>query len=409
MHAGSEMVGQVFGKYRIESHLGAGAMGAVYAATHEVTGKQVALKFVHGGEPIARERLLREAQAAARLRHPNLLDVYDIEESGGRLYLIMERLRGRALDAVLADGNKTPGHAVELLMPAMRGVHAGHLAGVVHRDLKPSNIFVSEHASGITVKVLDFGISKLLFEAERSLTQQGKAMGTPAYAAPEQIEAKPLDGRADQYALACVLYELVEGRPPYHGCGGMEELLGAKLAGKPAFEREHPPAFVDALLRALAGDPKRRFSTVADFGRALEGVGRVGFEVSSGEMAGMPKVVTTPGRPGRPLIVAGALLAAAAIAGAVALSSGESRDPVVTPLTPNSVEAVVPPRVEPEPPPPRLERPVEEVEVGELEVPEVEAEVVQDAPRVRATRRRTRRRRGNDVKLRSGSLGLGDL
>lgn len=243
-------------------------MGAVYAAVHTVTGREVALKVVHRCSDKTRARLVREARAASAVGHPNLVDVYDVDEHDGQPFLVMERLHGVPLSARIDGAAMEASDAVRLLEPALHAIDAGHVAGVVHRDLKPDNLFVCRDD---TVKVLDFGISKLLFDAGAPLTAEGMIVGTPIYMAPEQLAGRPVDGRADQYALALVLYQMVEGRAPHpeQELVGLPELLAAKIASPPRFQRQHPRAFTRAIRRALRPRPEERFDTVAAFAEAL--------------------------------------------------------------------------------------------------------------------------------------------
>lgn len=266
----------VAGKYRIEGLLGRGAMGVVYAASHVVTGAPVALKWLssEGRDTESRARLYREARAAGRVVHPNVVKVHDVGQHEDAVFLVMERLVGRSLgDAMEAREPLAPADAVRLLMPAFRAVAAAHAAGVIHRDLKPDNLFLAEDGAGhTTLKVLDFGISKLEGgPPELALTQTGVVLGTPLYMAPEQLRGvKDLDGRCDQYALACILYELVEGIAPHEG-DNYAELAASKLKSAPRpFGARVPPPFARAVLKALATSPKDRFEDLASFAGALE-------------------------------------------------------------------------------------------------------------------------------------------
>jgi serine/threonine-protein kinase len=266
----------VASKYRIEGLLGRGAMGVVYAASHVVTGAPVALKwlFATGQDSEQRARLFREARAAGRVVHPNVVKVHDVGQHDDAVFLVMERLVGRSLgDAMEAREPLAPADAVRLLMPAFRAVAAAHAAGVVHRDLKPDNLFLAEDGAGhTTLKVLDFGISKLEGgPPELALTQTGVVLGTPLYMAPEQLRGlKDLDGRCDQYALACILYELVEGVGPHEG-DTYAELAASKLKSAPRrFGARVPPPFAAAVMRALSTSPKDRFPDLASFAAALE-------------------------------------------------------------------------------------------------------------------------------------------
>jgi tRNA A-37 threonylcarbamoyl transferase component Bud32 len=209
------------GTYRVMRKLGEGGMGAVFEAEHALTGKRVALKWMHpevGAAPELAARFLREAQAAARVRHPNVVDVYDFGQDGDAAYLVMECLEGETLGAALARGGLSPGEVIALLLPAMRATSAAHKQGVVHRDIKPDNIFLSRHEQSVEPKLLDFGISRLDARdgAAQGLTRTGTTMGTPRYMSYEQLAGeKDIDGRADVYAFGVILYEVLTGKPPF--------------------------------------------------------------------------------------------------------------------------------------------------------------------------------------------------
>jgi eukaryotic-like serine/threonine-protein kinase len=217
-------VGDVLGgKYRVERLIARGGMGAVFVAVHEVTGGRVALKWLladdHDVE--ASHRLIREARAAARVRHPNVVAVYDIGEHAGSLFLVMELLDGETLAALLKrKGRLDVQETLEILLPTLRAVHAAHRSHVIHRDLKPSNVFLcaDEAGHGRVPRVLDFGISKLVAtpeDPEYSLTQTGAVIGTPYYMAPEQLAGRDIDHRIDIYALGVMLYQALGGRLPF--------------------------------------------------------------------------------------------------------------------------------------------------------------------------------------------------
>jgi serine/threonine-protein kinase len=214
----------VGGKYRVERAIGAGGMGAVYKATHTRTGKAVALKWLRpklAAEPRAAQRFIREARASARVRHPNVVDIYDVEEHGGQAFLVLELLEGETLRDVLRRKTLGIGESLALLVPAMRGVAAAHAQGVVHRDIKPDNLFITRDLgdpSRVIPKVLDFGISKLAADtplAEGTLTATGAMLGTPHYMSLEQLQGAEADARSDIYAFGVVLYECFTGKRPF--------------------------------------------------------------------------------------------------------------------------------------------------------------------------------------------------
>jgi len=247
-------------------------MGVVYAATHVLTKKPVALKWLARADPVARERLVREAQSAGRLDHPNVIDVYDVGEHGDATFLVMERLNGTPMSAALRGTPMTPHDAIRLVMPAIRGLAAAHALGVIHRDVKPENLFLCESRDGsaMTVKVVDFGISKSLVGDELGLTAEGVVIGTPIYMAPEQLSGGDLDGRADQYAIACVLYEMLEGVPPFEA-SSFEVLAAEKLAGDPRpFAQPLPRRLRKTILKAMSRRKRDRFESMEALGTALE-------------------------------------------------------------------------------------------------------------------------------------------
>ena len=270
---------EIAGKYRVESVLGQGGMGAVYAARNMLTGKRVAIKWLlpEHAASVTRDRLLREAQIASSIDHPNVVDIYDVGEHQGGLFLVMEYLRGRPLSEVLAErGRLDPDELIALLVPAMRGVHAAHLAGVIHRDLKPENIILSESDGQIVPKVLDFGVSKTVGASAvpaSSLTRTGALVGTPHYMALEQVDgSNAIDTRTDVYAFGVLLYRALTGHFPFDGSTLGEVILkiGTKEAVPLRMLRPELPAGLDAVvLRALARDRHKRFKDLEEFAREL--------------------------------------------------------------------------------------------------------------------------------------------
>jgi serine/threonine-protein kinase len=271
----------IAGKYRVDGFIARGGMGAVLSATHQVTGRRLALKWLlcdpaHDAE--ASHRLVREARAAARVRHPNVVDVYDIGEHEGALFLVMELLQGDTLSALLhARGKLDVQTTLELLLPTMHGVEAAHRGRVLHRDLKPSNIFLcrTDDSPEVTPRVLDFGISKIVTEAgdgERSLTRTGAALGTPQYMASEQLVSEDVDERADVYALGVIAYQCLSGRLPFQDTNYNALVLKIATATPPALGQlvpGLPPRLGAVVMRAMARDPGARFGNVAELIVAL--------------------------------------------------------------------------------------------------------------------------------------------
>ena len=273
---------EIADKYRIEQLIGVGGMGAVFSARHLLTGKRIALKWMLpelAKDLDAVHRFLREAHAAGRISHPNVVDVYDVGRHGESYFLVMEFLQGEPLTSALARRDLTPPEVLSLLLPAMRGVGAAHRRGVVHRDLKPDNIFLAYEEDGVRrdAKVLDFGISKLSSDDQQvnlRLTKTGAVVGTPYYMAPEQIRgSQQLDQRADVYAFGVILYEALTGRVPFEA-----DTYGALVlevaTGTPKTPLELVPALPPELslivLRAMARDMNDRYASMENLVAALE-------------------------------------------------------------------------------------------------------------------------------------------
>jgi serine/threonine protein kinase len=303
--------GQVIGgKYRIEEELGTGGMGAVFRATHMISDKPVALKWMlrPTSDERALQRFTREARAAGRIDHPNVVDVYDIGHDGDASYLVMELLHGESLRKRLANELLAPSEVVDLLLPAMRGVAAAHREGVIHRDLKPDNIFLCRGRDGEPrpAKVLDFGISTITspdLTNQTALTTEGTLLGTPSYMAPEQLEgATTADVRTDIYAFGVILYEALTGRVPFKS----DSYLGLALAiakGQPPKPRELraqiPVELERVVLHAMHKDPNKRPQTIDAFIQALLPLASSPNAISdSGEHASVERVrVSLPSAP----------------------------------------------------------------------------------------------------------------
>jgi serine/threonine-protein kinase len=271
----------VAGKYVVDSLMARGGMGAVYAATHRVTGKRLAIKWMLpqlDSVAGATERFVREAQATARINHPNVVDIYDVGQQGRSIYLVMELLHGETLRARMRHGPMLPAECIALLMPALRGVAAAHSHGVIHRDLKPDNIFLCEGPDGEPrdAKVLDFGISKFEADSARdaALTQSGTVLGTPYYMAPEQIRGlRDLDLRVDVYAFGVILYELLCGRRPFDADsynGLILQIATEQPVPLSLVQPSVPEALSQIVQQAMAREPDARFASVAQLAQALE-------------------------------------------------------------------------------------------------------------------------------------------
>jgi eukaryotic-like serine/threonine-protein kinase len=266
-----------FGGYQILRLLGKGGMGAVYEAEHTASGRRVALKVLGQtlDTPEMRARFVREGQLAAAVRHANVVAVLGAEEIEGTPVISMELLHdGTLKDRVKKRGPLPPAEAVDAVLQIIDGLEAAHATGVLHRDVKPANCFTS--ADG-TVKVGDFGLSiSTMVKAENTLTQSGAVLGTPAFAAPEQLRGKDIDARADIYAVGATLYYLLTGKPA-HDADTLVALIAAVLGDKPIDVRtqrpEVPRPLAAVVMRCLEKDPGNRFPDYAELRSALQPYG----------------------------------------------------------------------------------------------------------------------------------------
>ncbi len=257
--AGVDFTGRIIDhRYRVIERIGEGGMGKVYLGEHADIGKEVAIKILHPAyshEQDLVERFRREARAASRIGHPNIIDVTDYGSTEeGCAYFVMEYLDGIDLADVLSHERRLEGtRACQIAVQICRALAAAHAAGVVHRDLKPENIFlVSRDGKADFVKVLDFGIAR---SAGRSrLTNPGVAMGTPEYMAPEQARGGPVDKRSDIYSVGALLYEMVTGSPP--------QLRDGELVAPRALRKEVPVEIDRTIMQALEPDLERRYQTM---------------------------------------------------------------------------------------------------------------------------------------------------
>ena len=276
----------VAGKYVVERVIGSGGMGIVVAAKHMQLGERVALKFllmsgdVSSSDQTFVARFVREAQLAVRIKSQHVARVLDVGTlEDGSPYMAMELLEGVDLDRLLrTEGPPPMDVAADYLLQACEAVAEAHSLGIVHRDLKPANLFLSRRPDGSPlVKVLDFGISKMLKEfrgqAERSLTRADDVLGSPQYMAPEQVRnPSGVDARCDIFSLGSILYKLLTGRPAFDG-GNPATVLAMVLSEPPTPLREHrpdiPPALEALVLGCLEKDPAARVQSVEDLARGL--------------------------------------------------------------------------------------------------------------------------------------------
>jgi serine/threonine-protein kinase len=276
-------VGSVLdGKFRIDGVLGQGGMAVVLAATHLQLEQRVAIKLLLpecAEDPEAVARFLLEGRAASKIRSEHVVRVLDVGVDDIRPYLVMEYLDGTDLDALIArDGPLPSVLAVDYLLQACEAIAEAHVSGIIHRDLKPANLFLTHHADGTAcVKVLDFGISKILRSRNSALpaheTSPLLLMGSPHYMSPEQMKsARNVDQRSDLWSLGAILHELVAGKPPFDGVT-ITALCAAIMTEEPpplASPRGDLPHDLGAVvLRCLAKEPADRFANVAELAAAL--------------------------------------------------------------------------------------------------------------------------------------------
>jgi eukaryotic-like serine/threonine-protein kinase len=263
------------GPYLLEDRLGEGGMGEVFRARHRVLRRVVALKLIRPDRLVGGlRRFLREAQAAARMDHPNVVHAYDAGAEGRHYYLAMEYVEGTDLRRLVQrDGPLGPARAADYARQAALGLQHALGRGVVHRDLKPSNLLL---ARGGVVKVLDLGLARLDVpegDGAEPLTAAGQVLGSADYVAPEQVlDARCADTRADLYALGCTLYFLLSGSVPFPGGSAVSKLL-RHLHEVPEPLAGVPPALAGVVRRLMAKDPAERYRTPAELADALAAPG----------------------------------------------------------------------------------------------------------------------------------------
>ncbi len=264
------------GKYRVDEHLGAGGMGRVVRASHLYLQQSVAIKVLlpqMTESPSTVARFLREAQAAVRLKSEHTARVIDVGTlPDGRPYMIMEYLEGNDLNQILRHhGPQPPPIVCDLMLQVCEGLAEAHAIGIVHRDIKPSNFFITRRPDGsMLLKILDFGISKAPINYDDNLTQTHSVIGTPSYMAPEQMKSgRDADARSDIWSMGVVMYQLLQGRPPFAADSYAE--LAIKVAQEPPtpLHVPLPPGFGSAILRCLEKYPNQRHQNVGELARML--------------------------------------------------------------------------------------------------------------------------------------------
>jgi eukaryotic-like serine/threonine-protein kinase len=272
------MVGRILNsRYELQQLIGTGGMADVYRARDNLLGRAVAVKVLHpqyAKDPVFIERFRHEAQAAANLNQPNIVNVFDWGIEDSTYYIVMEYVEGRDLKAIIvAGGPLLPERAVEIAMAICLALDAAHARGIVHRDIKPQNIIVTNEGQ---IKVMDFGIARTA--GGSAMTQTGTIMGTAQYISPEQAQGRPADPRSDLYSLGVVLYEMLTGRVPFDGDNPVaiaykhvrEDPLAPSLLNP-----DISPELEAVVMKALAKNPENRYQTAmemrSDLERCLEG------------------------------------------------------------------------------------------------------------------------------------------
>jgi len=255
------------GRYKVVDRIGRGAMGVVYSAHDELMGRDVAVKVMMTdleGEPDIRARFMREAQVSAKLNHRNIVTIFDIGEDNGRLFIVMELLKGETLDRSLKQRSFSIEEKVDLTLEVCEGLAVANGAGVCHRDVKPGNLFVQAEGG---LKILDFGIARL---ASSSMTASGFIVGTPDYMSPEQARGVAVDERSDIFSLGAVLYLMLTGRKPFVAPDLPAVLHKVVSEDPPPIEaKDAPPALTRIVFKALSKDPAARFQKFPEFSAEL--------------------------------------------------------------------------------------------------------------------------------------------
>lgn len=294
MGADDSMVGRLLaGKYRIDSVIGQGGMGDVFLATQQPLDVKVVIKTLRSDskDPDGVQRFHREAKATSKLRHPNCVSIIDFgEDEDGLLFIAMEYLRGDTLRQVLKrDKILSPTRTIKIVTQMLDVLHVAHQNNIIHRDLKPANIMLEEVGTQTDfVKVLDFGIAKMtdpMRQEEGFQTKTGGILGTPAYMAPEQATGQTVDGRADLYAISCIMYRALSGRLPFRGKSAMALLRAQITKEAPPLLQVAPdvPEELAALVdRGLSKEARFRPGTALEFSQALEAISK-SLSISSGK------------------------------------------------------------------------------------------------------------------------------
>ncbi len=300
LRAVNELVGTTIGgKYRLDRQLGAGGMGMVFAATQVGLNRKCAVKLLHeslsqDGQLVARFK--REAEVAASMGHPNIVQVTDFGFEDGKVFLVMDLLQGLPLADAIEQGAPLQAERVRFIAAqVLSALDAAHKRDIVHRDLKPDNIFLTS-LSGVAdvVKLLDFGIARITGEKSQKMTTTGQVLGTPAYMSPEQARGKKVDHRTDLYSLGVVMYEALSGRMPVEGSNYHElmfNIVGEDPLPLQEYRPDLPKALLDIVAKSMAKKVEERYQSAVEMRRELEALGPI-------EASSPPAVMIPSTRPG---------------------------------------------------------------------------------------------------------------
>ena len=295
------------GKYVVKRELGRGGMGAVYLAEQTGLGREVAVKELvpsAAADPVALKRFLQEAQVMARTSHPNLVQVYDLEQIEGANYIVLEFVRGRSLRDWLNRGPIPLPQVFAMMHGVLQALDYAHRHSIVHRDMKPENVLISDEGD---VKVADFGIARLTDDSGgpgSTATKTGTTVGTPQYMSPEQVASSKVDGRSDLYSTGIMFYELIVGQPPFTAseADGPFTLMAKHVQAPPkppsVLRPGLDPALEEVILKSLSKRPEDRYQSGQEFDSAVSTVADrlcPGWQRSLDPGADLTKMVPRPG------------------------------------------------------------------------------------------------------------------
>ena len=320
----------VIAGYRLDELAGRGGMGVVFRATHIALQRKGAVKLIApdlAANEDFRRRFQRESRLAASIDHPHVIPVFDAGDDAGQLYVAMRYVEGTDLAGLIgSSGRLGPAQAVEIVAQVAAALDAAHALGLVHRDVKPANVLLESRPTGLHAYLTDFGLVKTQGAASGVLTRTGHFLGTPDYAAPEQILGQDVDARTDVYALGCMLYHALSGRPPFERDNDVAKLYAHLNEPPPIMGAEVPDRLDDVIRTAMAKAPEERYGSAGQLAAAA----RAALEAPAARSSDAP--VTTvrspaptarseqpPARSRRGLVIGAAAVALAAVAAVVVL------------------------------------------------------------------------------------------